>query len=306
MGKRREIFHLLTVIGVLCCSIGIIHRGKRYELQAEPLPARTEETSEELAYLSPEQAYLYIQPIIITHNIYLLVQKIGQLTLEQTKALLSVIIKDLRSPLTQEEKVTIILGCVELRKLRVEKYDLLSLFTTFSTLALGIPPLFVASISSYPKTVVTLVGWVQEQRVDAPAEKYAQLRKTFIDDGIRYAITENNIEALKKMLQYKVPLDKEKASELLWYVVSVQGRDNNFVSLLVTDAGADVNYAYNGRTLLMKAVENNDKAMVAKLLENGADVSLIINPAVGSALQLAIEHHFVTVELLLRKYGARE
>ena len=261
MGKKRDVLHLLTVMGVLCCSIGIIHRGKRYELQAEPLPAKTEDVSEELAFLSPEQAYLYLQPIVITHNIYLLVQKIGQLSLEKTKALLSVMIKDFQSPLTHEEKLSILLGCVEQKKTREEKYDLLSLLMNFPALTTGIPLLFVAATTDYTATISTIVAWVEEQEKIMDVEKYEQMKKMFIHDAFMYAIAENNINALKKMIKYKVPIGKEEASELLWHVVSSEGRDSNFVSLLVVDAGADVNYERNGRTVLAKAVENNDKTL---------------------------------------------
>ena len=53
----------------------------------------------------------------------------------------------------------------------------------------------------------------------------------------------------------------------------------------------------------MHAVKQNNEAMVRALLEAGALVDLVGDPAVGSALQIAIEHDHHAIALLLREYA---
>ena len=51
----------------------------------------------------------------------------------------------------------------------------------------------------------------------------------------------------------------------------------------------------------MQATKNNNKQMVKALLEVNADPDIVLDPQVGSAIQIALENGFVEIEQLLRQ-----
>ena len=70
--------------------------------------------------------------------------------------------------------------------------------------------------------------------------------------------------------------------------------------------GIDLNENHEGKTLLIAAVEQNQLGLVKVLLEKGAAVNLIFDPAIGSALQIALRKKYADIELLLRAKGRGE
>ena len=145
----------------------------------------------------------------------------------------------------------------------------------------------------------TLSLWEKEKKMSVPEGLRSLAMRAY-----SWIIEKNDTHAASHLLEGRIPVDAKMASELLWQAAAVPQADVHFVQLLV-DKGADLSYAKDGYTALMKAIANNNILFVQALVEHGAPVDAMINPAVGTALQIANEKGFVAIELYLRSKGAQ-
>jgi len=123
------------------------------------------------------------------------------------------------------------------------------------------------------------------------------------DRTFESAIDDDDLESLELLVTKKLRITPKQAAYLLWYAID-KNKNTNFVPFFVK-RGANVNYIDSqGNSLLIRAVENNNEAMTRALLETGAIVDLVANPAIGTALQITIERGYSSIEFLLREYGA--
>jgi len=150
-----------------------------------------------------------------------------------------------------------------------------------------------------PWIMRTLSLWEKEKKMSVP-----EGLKTLAMRAYSWIIEKNDTHAASHLLEGRVPVDANMATLLLWQAAGVPQADARFVQLLV-DKGADISYAKDGYTALMKAVANNTMPFVRALVEHGASVDAMINPATGTALQIANEKGFVALELYLRSKGAQ-
>jgi Ankyrin repeats (3 copies) len=289
----------LFLISISCLQ----YYNAKNSLYAKP-PLGVSSTAD-ITYVSSQQIYDYLQPIIITQNTYLLAQHVGILAIDQAKSVINLIISDTQSALTSEQKILLIVAGASQRKSVPEQHELLTLFLQTPALHASTPLLFVAANSRYSALTPTIFYWILEHKKTMPAEAFMRWYKITVMDSFMYAILENDVTTLTTLLRYKVPLTSAQASELLWFVIG-NNKNTTFVTVLVSQASANVDYARHGKTLLIKAVENNNAAMVQTLITQGAQVNLFVDPAIGTPLQIAIQKNRVKLEALLRKYGARE
>lgn len=150
-----------------------------------------------------------------------------------------------------------------------------------------------------PWVIRTLAQWEKEKKIALP-----EGLKTLVMRTYSWIIEKNDTHAVNHLLQSKISLDAPVASELLWRAAAVPKADAGFVQLLV-DKGADLAYVKDGYTALMKAVAQNNLPFVKALVEHGAKIDAMIDPAIGTALQIAVEKGFVAIELYLRSKGAQ-
>lgn len=172
----------------------------------------------------------------------------------------------------------------------------------------GAPILFIAAKSDYQRVVPALLEWAQIHK----KELLDELSK----ETLLYIIKYNKFQEFVRLYDYGLLLAPEQATELLWQAVN-NNNSAQFVLFLV-DVGADINYVYKNRyTSLIRATELNNydvvKAILNAIKQRSKNkkamiraVNMIPDPAVGSALQIAVRNQFGKIDLLLREYGARE
>ncbi|MBO5285086.1 MAG: ankyrin repeat domain-containing protein, partial [Alphaproteobacteria bacterium] len=122
--------------------------------------------------------------------------------------------------------------------------------------------------------------------------------------------TEEGEAAIKLLLNKGADINKQAVRgggalhDAYNFADNIYGDKNTFDVLL--EAGADINQGDNqGRTVLMEAVQNNDLAMVRKLLEKGADVNQQTTDFWGgTALMIAAEKGNEDIVRLLLQAGA--
>lgn len=285
---QSDITLLLTVLVLFSASIGFLHGTKTIRKDT------TRSYTHPLDEVRRSQALNYLRPLLIARTPGVIAQTLQGVSIGRTKDLARAIIKDNGSPLTIDEKIVLILALAH-----SFAHDPYAQYTLFNLLLLnkiknGTPPLIIAARSEYATIIPALTSWIRDENI----VKFAP------EQALSYAITSDDLVALITLIKYGVPLNSTLATQLLAQTVQ-QNKDVRFVPFLV-DHGANVNHVENKRTLLMYAVEQNNKNMVQTLLNSGAQVNVVIAPEVGSALQLAIEKGYGDIDVLLREYGAQE
>jgi len=150
-----------------------------------------------------------------------------------------------------------------------------------------------------PWVIRTLSVWEKEKKIALPEGLSSLVMRSY-----SWIVDKNDVHAVSHLVQSSIPLDAVMASELLWRAAAVPNSCVNFVKLFA-DKGADLSYAKDGYTPLMKAVANNNLPFVKALVERGAPVDSLIDPTIGTALQIAVEKGFVAIELYLRSKSAQ-
>jgi len=150
-----------------------------------------------------------------------------------------------------------------------------------------------------PWVISALTLWEKEKKVALPEAVSSIIKRTYSS-----IVDKNDSHSVQRLLKSAIPLDASVASELLWRAAALPQAHVDFVALFF-EKGADLSFANEGYTPLMKAVENNNIPFVKALVERKAPIDTILNPAIGTALQIAIEKGFVPLEIYLRSQGAQ-
>ncbi len=158
-------------------------------------------------------------------------------------------------------------------------------------------------IAQFPEGIEIFNTWVIKQKENPESVPFIN---SLVEKGLKYIVQEGNIEALKTVLAQTSLIDRIHANQLLLYLVDNK-YEPGFIAPLVVNGYADINVTDAQKfTPLMHAVLDHNMSMTKTLLEHGADPNYLSDPAIGTALQLALEKRFVDIELLLRGHGARE
>ena len=150
-----------------------------------------------------------------------------------------------------------------------------------------------------PSVLNTLALWEKEKKFPLP-----EGLKSLALQSYSWIIQKNDIHAVSHLLDGRVPIDAATASNLLWQAAALPKSCVGFVKLFV-GKGARFSYAKDGYTALMKAVVSNNLPFVKALVDRGAPVDAMIDPAVGTALQIANEKGFIAIEMYLLEHGAQ-
>lgn len=284
---------LATVTLLLVMSTALLNY--KDNLQADSAPLRY--IKNPLDELTIEKAYSSLQHLIASRSVGTIVQMLQGVSAERSLSLAHMILASKNTALTREDKAQILLGLVQNNSTDIKKqYLLLDMLKQFRDLKKDKPILISAIHSEYAGAIPVILAWMKDRNLD----------ELSIFNAYNYAINKNDVAGFAKLGGYGVSITQTQATQLLQHVVTQKGLPE-FIPLLV-DLEANIDVASHGKTLLMQAVLQNNSSLVEALLKAGAhkNINKIIDPKVGSALQLAIEKSYTDIDIMLRNYGARE
>jgi hypothetical protein len=284
---------LVTIIGLLVISTGLLNSKKSIKADAVTVAVAKNPLDE----LSFETAYDSLQHLFASRSVVAIVSMMQGVSLERTLQIVSMMLNSKSIALTRNDRVIITLGIAHNYQGNLKKqFQLLDLLTQFKTTKKETPVLINAVHSEYSGLIPVILAWMKDKKID----------EVSINNAFTYVVEQGDITGFTKLIKYGVPITAAQATTLLASVIAKKKR-SEFIPLLA-ELGANVDYADQGYTLLMRAVELHNTASVEALLKAGADknINKIISPSVGSALQLAIEKEYTDLDLVLREYGARE
>jgi hypothetical protein len=294
------VYRLFVIMFFFAASIFFLNSQKRKHSTATHIDALSASSHTTTAF-SLDQAYHYIASLLTSHNTDLIVKVINQSMNHCAVDLVEKIIVDKRFLLSDVEKMKIIFGAVmHCNGKKSVQYNLLDFLLTYPDLCSANSALLTLMRSNYAESLPVFLSWLRERQKDGGN---ADLWGQFVDHAFVAAVDQNDHDVVESMLSKKIRISQGKASQLLWYVVE-NNRNSHFVPLLVRHGQADINYIDQGKTLLIEAVEQNNKEMIQALLDEGAVVDRVVDPQKGSALQISIARNDTVVQELLREYGA--
>lgn len=260
-----------------------------------------------LAAVSPEQALNIIKPFIDAASMPRVVEVMRDIPVTVAHSLLQ---KMIHTKLVSPEQVSqIIAGLAGHYSDPHAQAMLFDILLTQKDFLKDAPILYYVAQSPFVSSIRPLLAWAQN--VSRTHKKHAIVFDTFLEQACLYAIKENSVKAMKALFAQGVVLSPTMATRLLWDTVA-SNKKVKIAKMLIAQK-AQVNYAHNGTTLLMKAVENHNFGLVKALLAGHADPNFIADPAVGSVLQLLEQLEskhgrsnpkLIKIEEFLRLHGA--
>lgn len=292
--KRTNIDSALLAIVVLLfsVSVGILHGIKKNK--PDQLPVIFVHPFDSMV---SQKAYESMRHLMISKSIAALVDILRGCSLEKMLEIVPMLTNESVRDLSRDEKINFLYGVALSQVTDADRFQILYTIKKDPYLYNGPQSLLtVAANGTYSGIIPTLLRWLKVQN---------QLDQS-VSRAYRDAVQKNSLATVQVLLFKGVPLKQSLATELLAFVVT-QNKKSEFVPIF-TAKGADTNYHTDKHTLLMTAVINNNKQMVLALLKVGlgSTMQTIIDPAVGTALQLAIQKGYSEIDQLLRQYGAQE
>lgn len=318
--ERFDIRLLLSLLLIFGFSVGLIYGADKKNGTAAPkleLPVLKEtpqkkvtfEDKNALADLTIDQAVDQLDVFAATQDIEKMIEMLVGLPLDKMVAIAKAMINDKESDLSRDEKLLFLYGlALKFKKDPVSQYKILDLIADSQMVLPGKALLLVAAQNNYPSALPMIVAWAKEYTKKTGEEKTPREIALLVQRAMDEVVDpEDDPLALGVMFKNGVEITPERASLSLWMAVD-RDKKPEFVKVLI-DHNADINYARKGYSLLMKAVENENEDMVHALVEIKPDkleINAMHKPAVGTALQLAIQHGLATIDEYLREHGARE
>jgi hypothetical protein len=293
-------YRLIVIVCIFSASIFFLNNNKKkftINTHIDLMDCKTNS----IAKLSLEHAYEQMNSLFVSRDTDLIVKVVSQFKDHCMYELVEKIIQEKPSFLSYEEKMNILFGLIaHCGAKKNMQYDFLDFLLKYPALYSETPALLSLARSKYPDMIAVFINWGKDRQKN---EGQAGLLTRYVEQAFSAAIEENDYAAVEMMLSKKVRIAQNKASEFLWYIVE-NNKNSSLIPLLVRHAQADVNYAGNGKTLLIEAVEKNNVEMIRVLLDAGAVVDRIVDGKKGSALHIAMKNKYASVEQLLREYGA--
>lgn len=294
--RHKDIDLLLGILLVFSFSIGILYGKKNMYKNGR--------SGHESPVITIPDRMRLIQPFIRSHSVEKIAQSLKDVPITIALIITNRLIQN--KQLTRDDKLHLLFAFLKNYDDQKSHFSLLEFVRKNKQLQKGEPLLVVAVRGDYASIIPIIVPWAEKMRAQVGDIVQQALMKT---------IQENDSEMLKTLVTQGVPVTTPVASELLWMSIE-NNNDPEFVDFLVLH-GADLNMNKAGYTLLSKAAENANKALVMRLIavfkKGNHDkkacieyVNKIVDPSVGSALQIAIEKGSTDVELFLRSQEARE
>jgi len=298
--ERSGVVILLMVLLIFSATVGMLHADKNAIPPNQKKTIGT--TTGELGDLSPEQAIAYLLPLTISRSIEKIVDAFIGVPAAKAKPILAHLIDVQQAALTRDDLVKLLFGIVAHYKAQADKFMVLDLIADHAVLQQGTPLLYTAAVSPYAKVVPVIMAWIKQR---ASLSQLSAMTANSEMRAFEYAVTHNAVAALNALHEHGVHIGAKQATDLLWKAVAA-GKKADIARFLIAQEHATVNDVRGGYTPLMQAAKHNQLGLVKALVEAGSDVNKLADPAVGTALQIAIERGYTAVELYLRDKGARE
>ncbi|MGB8367191.1 MAG: ankyrin repeat domain-containing protein [Candidatus Babeliales bacterium] len=296
MKNEQSEGRLFAVLIVFIVSIGILHGRKEAKIEAGQFDMPNQMVC--FSALSLDQVYNYLHTVVISRNLSLVGQIIAQFPEKMVKNLVQKIIENKKIALTPHESLNLLFALMYYSSEKKTQFDLFNLLNFYPTMQKE-PILLLLARSPYHDIVPEFLQWVKT-RVHVTQKK--ELLEKYIIRPIKCAIDDNDLVSLELLVTKKLRITSQQATQLLWYTID-KNKNTYFVPFFV-QRGANINYVNEkGVSLLMRAVKENNEAMVRTLLEAGALVNLIDNPTVN-LLQIAIGYGHDAIVSLLREYNS--
>ena len=277
---------LLLVVAVLfSASLGVLH-GRRKTMDSPVI-------SDDIAniVLTKRDAFDYIDPLLLGGNVDTVARILHQFSNSVFIEVLDTVLKDEFRQLSNEQKIQMLLAGIAHDRTRTKQGLLIAkLANRFSGY-----PIYYNAVEYYGDIIPTIQSWIKRtgsQSTDAIWQK----------KSLGQSVDDDDVEKLQLLYTYNIRPTAQMASELLRRVV-IQGKSEQFIPFLVDQTKADPNFSADGkRTVLIEAVEANSPNLVQALLKAGADPNIILDPAVGSARQIAFEKGYTSIDLMIREH----
>lgn len=243
--------------------------------------------------------------LIESRNINAVAELLAGVSVAQAREVIKAIINDPTVGLTEQEKLRLVLAVAQNYLNNPEAHPLLfNIFIEHPELFKDFSLIYFAAAHGHSDLIPLLEKWAQEKK--ATIQGLPEQITNAVYQGMRVAIENNNVTALKNILAQKVAVSPENLTELLWLAVS-QAKDPAFVQLLI-DHGANIKSVKDGYSLLAKAVTTKNLNMIKAVAEANPkpDINAMHDPKVGTALQFAIQNSLTDIDEYLRSQGARE
>ncbi len=284
MSRRSSDMSLLLFILILfSASIGFLHGIKTPSASLDS--GASNEESEKLIL---DDSRDMIQALLDSNNM----EEAGKMLVSPLMHddLALNILENVRFSLTDEQKIRLLIAAISNQEQSEKRTKLIGYLLLFFPNS----PIFAYDLHQPTAFIPAIASWAQ-------AEGKPHVLNNWKNRSIAYAIELNDEPLLSRLYASGIRPAQEKVSHLLYKVVE-DNKDVAFVPFLVQRLEADPNYSPDKKmTVLMQATKNNNKQMVKALLEVNADPDIVLDPQVGSAIQIALENGFVEIEQLLRQ-----
>lgn len=283
MSKKSDIALLLMVLVMLSASIGILHGRKKLVDQSVIADDAAQIT------LTQQDALDYLQPHFIAGNLDSAAATLHQFIDPLFLSTVQTIVDDSSSDLTDAQKIEFLAALLEYDKSQKYYHRIIpALAERFKD-----EPIFAYFLQSYSKVIPYIITWMQDNN------QMNDLLQGWIEKSFEKLIKDNEPDLLKKLFGLtEIKPSVDAANKLLALAVQ-EKKSPVFINFLIDQFGADVSYSPDGKkNMLMLAVETNNEPMVKALLAKKASYSRVLDPAIGSARQIAFERGFTNLEQL--------
>lgn len=279
--KDSDISLLLTILVLFSASIGLLH-GFKFSLKAAE-----DTTIVPQLNISKEDAFDSLTMPLASGNIPQIYQILSQYDPETQKKITSLMLEN--RDLSEQQKMQFLLGAAKNAKTTSDRESF------FEILAERFPenPVLVAISPDIYEIVSSLASWGKKEG--------AQAYKGWKRASLVGFIEANDFEGLRNLYIHGLRFSPKKASLLLLSAIDLE-KDPAFIPLLINQFKANPNYARDGKTAIIKAVEKNNPILTRVLLNHGANPDLVVDSSVGSANQIAQALNLDEIQTELAKF----
>lgn len=304
--KKYDIAVLLTVLLIFSYGLTLFYARTSGEesLQKEESTVEQQELAgAKKTRLIDRDIMGEIQEFVMAQDVRRIAEVLSTAPAVQQRQVLSYLVTTAKNNLTLQEKITLILMVAFTEPDESAKKNILTLLTDKKIDIERIAPVYLIYKNLLENLMPSLFALL----------KTMNQKRTWIFQGAYYAIHQNNAAVLARIVSnHGQILTAYDLNALLFHAIEYKKSTPKIIELLIS-AGADPNAVRNGKTPLIEAVlaatkdtQENAKLVIESLIKKGAVVNKIADPAVGSALQVAIRKGYTPIELALREHGARE
>lgn len=286
--RQHEVFIVLGALIALSFGIGLLHGDEK-------------NNSQKSIHADAKVSLQQLEPLMEARSVEKIAKSLSIMPKKQIETIVRKILSDKNTILSRNDKIALI-SALSTEFQRHSHYadsffELLAQYPDLITK--GDPILYVMARLYYDPIIPRFINWLSQHKPQG-IPPVSQL----LDQAAQFAIGRQSSGGGKRLFTRGLAFTKEQLNHYLWQLVHDNGNPKLIEPLV--KAGADINTHFFGTTPLFNAVKNNNSKMVIALINAGADVNYVADKSYGSPIQEAIGQNLTSLELLLRRAGARE